>query len=1024
MGWACDAFSGGIPTDILASVKDHREPHEGDGGLRFQPKDGSADSMPQLATDPPVSEAQRRAMWAAAAGHSTSGIPQSVGREFASADPGGKLPARAKDMNPVKWATLKRLFGEWINEEAAEPEHGEDNLWSHDGRRVAKDAWGSWERRGRAASVAFTTHDGRVLLLRRAKDEENWPDTWAFPGGKADDGEDFEECARREAREECGDCGAMDDMSELERTRTPNDYEHVTYVVPVKEPFEPRLSGEHQAFAWYPATDLPDHVHPGVRAAIDRVINADESEETKKRNEGKLSQRTREEIGRVGSTHRQDMPDSDFLEPESKKYPVKKEGKYDHGLLLAAAREARMHGHEELAKRADAIREREFPSAAKDEAIDVLAFDWSRGAILSVHEPDHAYFAFDKGSVRDKDSDGRLHISEANISKANVCPYYGYEIPDHEKLGLDPAKRYMLLRDPDELKRAAPTFNNLPILSTHVPVTADSFPQDKIIGSTGTDAEFRGPYLQNSLVFWPQEAIDDIESEAKKELSAGYRYRADMTPGTFKGVHYDGVMRDIKGNHLVLVKEGRAGADVVVGDAALGSKEEDMRVQLSPKAALAAGTFLGTFGSRLKTRGMAMDAASDLFTPIFAGITARNFAAQRPILDAALRAALKGKMANDADIEEVTRLLEQIEGVEAGADTTTEANAGLPSYMMEDPEDADDETPEEREEDEGCDRRARDARHRLGRDARDEELERIEEEEEDPKTGEEAEDRRRADDARRRADDLRARRADDARRLLGRDESEEEREKREEREEADDRRHARDRRVLGRDYRRARDAHHEALDAWRKSVADWRRAHDGHKKAMDAKHADDAARHARDMARADDECKEAMDRVKRARDARRKARDARRAHDKRHGVDRRADDRRGARDDMGVRGETVTKEAMDAAIRTSVSEAIAANDRKHREISDAIRAVRPKAGDIAMDSGINSASDVYARALDVLGVDHAGVRDAVALRKMFEIAPRPGGEPRSGGFAHDSAPSATAYQSFAARFPNAAKIEH
>lgn len=48
----------------------------------------------KVATDPPVSEAQRRAMFAAKAGRSNLGIPQSVGKEFAEADPGGKLPER------------------------------------------------------------------------------------------------------------------------------------------------------------------------------------------------------------------------------------------------------------------------------------------------------------------------------------------------------------------------------------------------------------------------------------------------------------------------------------------------------------------------------------------------------------------------------------------------------------------------------------------------------------------------------------------------------------------------------------------------------------------------------------------------------------------------------------------------------------------------------------------------------------------------------------------------------------------
>jgi hypothetical protein len=46
-----------------------------------------------VATDPPVSEAQRRAMGAAKSGSSNLGIPQSVGKEFIEADPGGKLPA-------------------------------------------------------------------------------------------------------------------------------------------------------------------------------------------------------------------------------------------------------------------------------------------------------------------------------------------------------------------------------------------------------------------------------------------------------------------------------------------------------------------------------------------------------------------------------------------------------------------------------------------------------------------------------------------------------------------------------------------------------------------------------------------------------------------------------------------------------------------------------------------------------------------------------------------------------------------
>jgi hypothetical protein len=45
---------------------------------------------------PVVSQAQRRAMYAAAEGKSTLGIPKKVGKDFIAATPkGAKLPARA-----------------------------------------------------------------------------------------------------------------------------------------------------------------------------------------------------------------------------------------------------------------------------------------------------------------------------------------------------------------------------------------------------------------------------------------------------------------------------------------------------------------------------------------------------------------------------------------------------------------------------------------------------------------------------------------------------------------------------------------------------------------------------------------------------------------------------------------------------------------------------------------------------------------------------------------------------------------
>lgn len=202
--------------------------------------------------------------------------------------------------------------------------------------------------------------------------------------------------------------------------------------------------------------------------------------------------------------------------------------------------------------------------------------------------------ALDRASVRTVDTFGKLHVAMSNISKAAVNPYIGREIPCWQELGLDPDRVYMLYRDADELSRAASTFNNLPILSKHVPVSAEKPSQELVVGSTGTDACFEAPYLQNSLVVWEAIAIAGINTEVQKELSSAYAYEADMTPGEYQGQPYDGVMRNIVGNHVALVEIGRAGPDVVVGDTNPFITMEFSNMKASRKA-IAVKAALGAF---------------------------------------------------------------------------------------------------------------------------------------------------------------------------------------------------------------------------------------------------------------------------------------------------------------------------------------------------------------------------------------------------------------------------------------------
>ncbi len=258
--------------------------------------------------------------------------------------------------------------------------------------------------------------------------------------------------------------------------------------------------------------------------------------------------------------------------------------------------------------------------------------------------------AFDRASVRKLDNVGRLQVAVSNISKANVCPYYGREIPGWEELGLEPDKIYQLYRDPEELKKAAETFNNIPILCIHTPDFPGDPPREYRVGSTHSSASFDGTYLTNGLSIWDNSAIAGIETEEQKELSSSYQYVADMTPGESpEGEAYDGVMRDIVGNHVALVETGRAGPDVVVGD----SLPLELKYMKLDRKGVAIRAALGAY---LKPR-LAQDAAPKELTAILN-------ANKKPMAIAQAVAKLcKPRLAADMEIEP-EELVEIIEASE------------------------------------------------------------------------------------------------------------------------------------------------------------------------------------------------------------------------------------------------------------------------------------------------------------------------------------------------------------------------
>lgn len=344
-----------------------------------------------------------------------------------------------------------------------------------------------------------------------------------------------------------------------------------------------------------------------------------------------------------------------------------------------------------------------------DEEWDELSSAFSKWIKEEKNEPEHAsdhLLALDLASSRRTDEDGRLHVFPTNISKANVCPYRGSEIPASESLGLDPNKIYMLLRDPSELERAASTFNNIPLLTKHVPVSVDDPNPHLVVGSTGTDAAFSDPYLINSLVVWDAGAIAGIEHNLQKELSCAYRYDADMVPGEYAGTKYDGVMRNIRGNHVALVESGRAGSDVVVGDEQLGIFIMPLKKRQSIKAVAALGAITGFVAPRL-AQDSKFDATS--VRAILADTNAENWIKQKPRLATALHTGLSAlKLAKDASLEDIHCLLDSLDNEPGMAgDMEEEDDEEKKKKEAEDAKRAMDEEEEKKKEEE---KKAEDAR--------------------------------------------------------------------------------------------------------------------------------------------------------------------------------------------------------------------------------------------------------------------------------------------------------------------------
>jgi ADP-ribose pyrophosphatase YjhB (NUDIX family) len=472
-------------------------------------------------------------------------------------------------------------------------------------RKTAFDASGITKH---AAGVLFVAPDGDILLLRRTgtPGKDNFVGHWSLPGGGVEEGETPEIGAAREAKEEMGVDTDPKSFKVLDQKVTPTGMAFHTFAQPVEKKFWPTLNDEHNGAGWFPLSELPQPIHPAVEAMLKDKLGDD------------LGGARDGLIAWSKAPFESDAEDdlSDFVGDASfseTDHPRAPDGKFgsgggstgpNHHVIhekgdprpKASENEARMLGlsktkpddrsahaskkpvsHEALTAKLKGMSTAKLHAAAENKDVDPLIRAHVKREITSRLMAGDSVFliAMDRDSVRSFDRDGRMRVAIANLSKEQIRPYVGREIPGWDdatqthKLGLDPDKIYNLYCPGEELEKAAETFNGIQLLKKHTPVNAEDHKKNDIIGTTGTNAKFNSPFLQNSLVVWTQEGIDLIESEEMKELSCGYFYVPLMTPGVFKGEPFDGIMTQLSGNHLTIVGDGRAGSECQVEDSAV-----------------------------------------------------------------------------------------------------------------------------------------------------------------------------------------------------------------------------------------------------------------------------------------------------------------------------------------------------------------------------------------------------------------------------------------------------------------------
>lgn len=275
----------------------------------------------------------------------------------------------------------------------------------------------------------------------------------------------------------------------------------------------------------------------------------------------------------------------------------------------------------------------------------------------------------------EKLANGFLRV-DAAITRTGVFTYFN---PDGTK------RRE--LRLPEEVFDAAAleSFALMPLTDEHPPAMLTAENATQFTRGTVGEPKRDGELVAARLLVTDADLIAKIEAKEAREISCGYTCDLEQKPGTHPTYGaYDAIQRSIRGNHVAVVKRGRAGpaARVRMDSAAVAVLRNDTDGETQPVDSRDNPSQQPN-GAPVKTiriDGMDLDPTSDAFAQAFARLQAKHaeeLKAKNDALEASKVATDKLQAKFDGQADELAKAKAEIKDLPAKLQATAKARVDL-----------------------------------------------------------------------------------------------------------------------------------------------------------------------------------------------------------------------------------------------------------------------------------------------------------------------------------------------------------